>query len=51
MPKYIASEAPFAAEKARSLKKRSGSIGCLARASHATNAASRTTPAVSEATI
>ena len=51
MPKYIASEAPFAAENARSLKKRSGSIGSFARASQATKAPSRTTPAASEATI
>ena len=51
MPKYIASEAPFAAANARLLKKRSGSIGAFARASQATNAASRTTPRASEATI
>ena len=44
MPKYIASEAPFAAANARFLKNRSGSIGAFARASQATNAASRTTP-------
>ena len=51
MPKYIASEAPFAAENALFSKKRSGSIGSFARASHATKAASRTTPTASEATI
>ena len=33
MPKYMKSDAPFAAEKARSRKKRMGSIGACARSS------------------
>ena len=37
MPKYIATEAPFAAENARLRKKRSGSIGAFERASIQTN--------------
>ena len=38
MPKYIASDAPLAAENARFRKNRSGSMGSFARASQATNA-------------
>src|SRR3954465_3112593 len=46
-PKNIASDTPLVVAKPRLRKKRSGSIGALARASHATKAASRTTPAPS----
>ncbi len=51
IPKYMKSDAPFAAEKARSRKKRIGSIGSAVRSSHATNAARSSAPATNEATI
>src|SRR5215208_1443378 len=51
IPKYMNSEAPFAAEKPRSRKSRSGTIGCAARRSQATNPASSTLPPVIATTI
>ena len=47
----MSSEAPFAAAKARSRKKRIGSIGAGVRSSQATNAAVRIAPRPSAATI
>ena len=47
MPKYIASDTAFVAEKARLRKKRIGSIGCGLRCSQITNPASRARPPIS----
>ena len=49
MPKYMATEAPFAAENARLRKKRSGSIGAFERISIQTKTPMITMPPMSEA--
>jgi hypothetical protein len=46
-PKYIASDTTLTAAKPRERKKRSGSIGCGARASHTRNATTSAAPAIS----
>ena len=51
MPKYIASETPLVAAKARERKKRIGSIGSFWRSSQTTNATSSSAPAISEPRI
>ena len=49
MPKYMATDTAFVAEKARFLKKRSGSIGSGVRDSHQQKATTRIAPITIEA--
>ena len=50
-PKDITKPTPLAAANVRERKKRIGSIGCGARSSQATNAATSAAPAISEPRI